>query len=361
MSKEARREKIQQLEERLGSRVICFLTSDRPKVDMQITRDCLKILQHHISAGEKHERLSLYIVSHGGDLDVPWDLVNFLRAHCKFLQAVIPYVCHSAATMIALGCQEIVAGPRAQLSPTDPTVHVRMGTDENAPEMRFGVEDINAFVGFIRETLAHEFSTYGHEALNKLIDRVQPELLGSIKRTDLRIRLLIDKMLTLAGRKLDRVARKRVTSLLTVAYYSHGHFISRDEIRKDLKLPVVDAEEFKADTLIWELYEEYAKEFESRRPFDIQALAHNASANPLNVELKGKYIESMARTDLYVQTISVARGGAPSFNFTVPQVQGVPPQILQQVIQHFMGELNTQLQPFLVAKKLVSFGEWKTE
>lgn len=361
MSKQTRMDKIQQLQDRLGSKVICFLTSDRPKVDMQISRDCLKIMQQHLSAGEKHEKLSLFIVSHGGDLDVPWDLVNFLRSYCKTLQAVIPYVCHSAATMIALGCHELVLGPRAQLSPTDPTVHVRMGTDENAPEMRFGVEDINAFVTFVRETLAHEFSTYGHEALNKLIDRVQPELLGSIKRTDLRIRLLIEKMLALTGKKLDRVARKRITNLLTVAYYSHGHFISRDEVRKDLKLPVVDAEKVKADTLIWDLYEEYAAEFESRRPFDIQALAHRAAANPFIVEVKGKFIESTARTDLYVQTMSIAKAGAPSFNFTVPQVQGVPQQALQQVIQHFMGELNNQLQPFLMAKKLSSFGEWKTE
>lgn len=361
MTKETRRLKIAKLEEKLGSKVICFLTSDRPGVDTHIGRDCPKIVQQHLSATEHHGKLSLYIVSHGGDLDVPWDLITLLRAHCKKLQAVIPYVCHSAATMIALGCDELVVGPRGQLSPTDPTLQVRTGADENAPIMQFGVEDINAFLKFVRTELGRGYSRHGHEAISKLIDRVQPELLGSINRTYFRIRLLIEKMLRLTGRRYGSAAMKRITDQLTVAYYSHQHFISREEIMNDLKLPVVRAENLGVHGLIWELYEEYQSEFQSRTPFDLQAEAHKSTANPLTVEIKGRFVESVERSDTYVQTMLIAKTGLPTFNFTIPQIQGVPPQALQQVIQHFMGELNNQLQPFMVAKKLSSFGEWRSE
>jgi hypothetical protein len=72
-------------------------------------------------------------------------------------------------------------------------------------------------------------------------------------------------------------------------------------------------------------------------------------------------VESTKRTDIYVQTVILQGTGLPNFNFTIPQVAGVPQQALQQFIQHFLTELNNQLRPFLVAKKLATFGEWRTE
>ena len=183
-----------------------------------ITRDCIKIIERHLDVGEHHDVLSLFLVSHGGDLDAPWTLVNLLRSHCEKLQVIMPYICHSAATMIALGCDQLIAGPRAQLSPTDPTLQLKMGMDENAPVMQFGVEDVNAFVDFVRDTLGRQFPRYGHEALSKLIDRVPAEALGSIKRTYFRTRLIIEKMLRLTTKKYTEKEVERLVSLLTVAY-----------------------------------------------------------------------------------------------------------------------------------------------
>ncbi len=365
MGKDERKTKIGQLEKKLGTKIICFLTSDRPGVEPPtnlITRDCVKIIEQHLHVGEHHDVLSLFLVSHGGDIDVPWALVNLLRSHCKKLQVIMPYICHSAATMIALGCDQLIAGPRAQLSPTDPTLQVKTGTDENAPVMQFGVEDVNAFVEFVRDTLGPQFSRHGHEALVKLIDRVQPEALGSINRTFSRTRLIIEKMLRLTSKKYTKREINRLVSLLTVAYFSHSHLISRQEMTSDLKLPIVHAEKMKVDGLIWELYEEYAAQFQSRQTYEMQGELHRSTANPVTVQIKGKFVESAKRTDTYIQTVVLQGTGVPNFNFTIPQIPGLQDQaVLQQIVQHFLGELNTQLRPFLVAKKLASFGEWKSE
>src|SRR3990172_2505217 len=176
MPRDERQRMIGELEKALGSKVICFLTSDRFGVQMPISRDCVKVLQQHLGPREHYESVALYLVSHGGDLDVPWALVNFLRGHCNKLRTVLPYICHSAATLIACGCDEIIAGSRAELSPTDPTLQVRTGPDESAPTMQFGVEDINAFVEFLRDKLGAGFTRHGHEALTKLMDTVPPHL-----------------------------------------------------------------------------------------------------------------------------------------------------------------------------------------
>jgi len=365
MGKAERHLKIEQVEKALNAKVICFITSDRTGLEppgCAMTRDCIKIIEQHLDISDHYDTLALYLVSHGGDIDVPWPMVNLLRCHCKKLQVVIPYICHSAATQIALGCDEMIVGPRAQLSPTDPTLAVRAGTDENAPVMKFGVEDINAFVRFVRTNLGRRFSSHGHEALGKLMDRIQPELLGSVNRTYFRSRLLIEKMRGLTSKKYDKKEMDSLVDYLTVAYFSHSHCISREEMKKDLHLPIVLAEELKIDKVIWELYEEYALEMDSRRPYDAQHELSQAATNPVILTMKGKFVESTKRTDIYTQTTILQGAGVPNFNFTLPDLQGqVPPQLVQPIINHFMQELNNQLKPFQVAKKVASFGEWKTE
>jgi hypothetical protein len=154
----------------------------------------------------------------------------------------------------------------------------------------------------------------------------------------------------------------KLIDYLTVAYFAHTHFISRREMIEELRLPVVLAETLHIDQLIWELYEDYAQEFQSREPYDAQfALNSAGTANPVVVSIKGKYIESSARTDTYVQTITLQGTGTPNFNFTVPQNIQVDPAILQQLWNHFSQELNNQLKPLQVAKKISSFGEWRSE
>jgi len=367
MSKVERHAKIEQIEKALNAKVICFVTSDRHGVEPQgnaISRDCVKIMEQHLSIGETNDTLALFLVSHGGDIDVPWPLVNLLRCHCKKLQLVIPYISHSAATQIALGCDEIIAGPRAQFSPTDPMLHVRAGTDENAPIMQFGVEDINAFIKFVKLHLGKQFSTHGHEALGKLIERVKPEALGSINRTYFRSRLLIEKMRGLTAKKYSKKEMDKLVDYLTVAYFSHSHFISRNEMINDLKLPIVRAETLGLDGVMWELYEEYATELQSRNPYDAQRELSQASTNPITISMKGKFVESKSRTDVYMYNIILQGTGTPNFQFNIPALPAgvqIPQAVLQQIIANFLQQLNAQLAPFQVAKKIASFGEWRTE
>lgn len=364
MSKEERTTKIQQLEEALSSRVICFLTSDRTNLEPPasvITRDCVKVIEKHLKISSRLKSLSLYLVSHGGDIDVPWALVNLLRSHCEELKIVVPYVCYSAATLIALGCDKIVAGPRAQFSPTDPTLQVRTSADERAPIMQFGVEDIKAFVEFAKTTLGKQFTTRGHEALAKLIDRVQPEILGSVNRTYSRSRLLIRKMLGLTAKKYAKRDLEQITDLLTVGYFAHAHPISRQEMISDLKLPVVNAEDLNVDSLIWELYEEYATEFKSREPFDIQREARACSQNPIQVQVKSKFVEDSTLSDFYVQTYVIQSTSPLNLNFSLPQIPGIASQLVEQIAQNLVAQLNAQLQGLATARKVASFGEWRVE
>jgi hypothetical protein len=193
---------------------------------------------------------------------------------------------------------------------------------------------------------------------------VKPEALGSINRTYFRSRLLIEKMCALTPKKHSKEEMDKLVDYLTVAYYSHSHFISRNEMINDLKLPIIRAEKLGLDGIIWELYEEYATEMQSRNPYDAQRELSQASTNPTTVSMKGKFVESKNRTDVYVYNNILQGAGTPNFNFSLPTLPAgvtIPPAVLQQIIAYFLQQLNSQLAPFQIAKKIASFGEWRIE
>jgi hypothetical protein len=217
-------------------------------------------------------------------------------------------------------------------------------------------------VDFVSATMgAKQFQKYGHEAMTKLMERIKPELLGSVNRTYRRSRLLIEKMRGLTKSKYSTQEMNALIDYLTVAYFSHNHSISRNELINDLKLKVVLAETLKIEELIWDLYEDYAVEFRSRDVFDIQREFYQATTNPVTIPLKCKYLESRGRTDAYTQTMVLQGAGVPNFNFNVPPNLQVPQQMLTQIFAIFLQQLNSQLKPFQAAKKVASYGEWKTE
>lgn len=68
--------------------------------------------------------LNLLIDSPGGDGTVAEKLINLCRAYCKFFRVIIPHRAKSAATIIALGADEILMGFGSELGPIDAQVFV---------------------------------------------------------------------------------------------------------------------------------------------------------------------------------------------------------------------------------------------
>ncbi len=73
MSREDRKKLIQQIEEKRGSKVIAYVTSDRPGLSVQIATDVISLIHEHILSFQEDEpaKLDLFIYSRGGQSDVP--------------------------------------------------------------------------------------------------------------------------------------------------------------------------------------------------------------------------------------------------------------------------------------------------
>lgn len=70
------------------------------------------------------EDLDLIIHSPGGSPEAAEQIVNYLRTQFGYIRAFVPLQAKSAATMIALGCDEIVLGLHSELGPIDPQILV---------------------------------------------------------------------------------------------------------------------------------------------------------------------------------------------------------------------------------------------
>jgi hypothetical protein len=68
--------------------------------------------------------LNLVLHSPGGDGTCVEKLVSLCRNQCKTFRVIIPNMAKSAATMIALGADEIIMGPCSELGPIDAQVPV---------------------------------------------------------------------------------------------------------------------------------------------------------------------------------------------------------------------------------------------
>src|SRR5439155_19831876 len=115
---------IRKIEQIRGSTVICFLTGLRQNVPSAIADDSVRVFFDHVLLFPSRpvSKLDLFLCINGGSGTVPWRLVSLFREFAKSFNALIPYRAYSAASLLAMGADEIVMHPFAELGPIDPTV-----------------------------------------------------------------------------------------------------------------------------------------------------------------------------------------------------------------------------------------------
>jgi membrane-bound ClpP family serine protease len=141
---------IKKIEELRKSKVVCFLTSVRPNLNAQISEDVVRIFFDHMLLLPERPvpKIDVFLSSNGGASTVPWRLVVLLREFAKEIGVLIPYRCYSAATLLALGANEIVMHPFAEMGPIDPTVSNAFNpvNPQTNQVLGISVEDVKAYI-----------------------------------------------------------------------------------------------------------------------------------------------------------------------------------------------------------------------
>jgi len=314
MAKAARLRLISQIERARKSSVVSYMTSTRAGLEVQMAMDAVRRVYEHIllfGTEKKLPRVDLFLHSNGGDGVVPWRLVTLIREHAEEFCVLVPHRAFSAATLTALGADEIVMHPMAMLGPTDPTVTTPFNpSDPSNPKRRLGisVEDVTAYIALIKEDAGIQHEDQLVEVFRKLAEEVHPLALGNVKRSLSQSRMMAKKLLALhMDLNTEEHRIDEIVDSFTSRLFYHGHPINRLEARDQLGLATVRFPAKVVEKAMWRLYLEYEKEIKIEDPFSpasefIAAFPDLQLGQPNTTPArtaKLAFVESTNRTDVY--------------------------------------------------------------
>ena len=106
--------------------VSAYLGAQNPQInpeDMSITLGDVQGFME-VVAGTDGDQLDLILHSPGGYAEAAESIMNYLRTRFSHIRVIVPHAAMSAATMMALGADEIVMGKHSQLGPIDPQITI---------------------------------------------------------------------------------------------------------------------------------------------------------------------------------------------------------------------------------------------
>ncbi len=324
---------IKQLEQLRNSKVLTYLTSDRQgPVNARVAMDIIPIFSQQLRKIGKVPKIDLFLYSTGGDTMVPWRLVSMFREYADNFSVLVPYKAHSAATMIALGADEIIMTDLAELSPIDPsTANVFNPADPANPQGRIpiSVEDVMAYFDLAKNKFGIKEDTELAKIFNKFVEsnpQIHPLALGNVNRIHNLIRMLAKSLLKSHNKKMSDSEIAAIVDYFTEKLYSHQYFIGRREAKDDLGLKTVTSADAKLAQIMTELYEEYKKEMNLGGLWNAEAeLGANRAINTKNYKLA--YIESASQSNYFELVLEYRKGQVnmvqqtPQGPITIPQEQ----------------------------------------
>lgn len=363
MSRGNRKKLIQKIEKKRGSKVIVYITSDRPGLSAPIAGDVVSLIHEHILALKEEEqaKLDFFIYSRGGQSDVPWAIVSMFREYCQegSFSVLIPYRAHSAATVIALGADEIVMTKKSELGPIDITISggPYNPREENSHQpLPISVEDVTGYFSLL-EKIGCARPGEKMKGFELLVDYVHPLALGTVNRLLEETKLVALRLLSTRAKPFNEEENHEIVRRISSEVYSHNHVISRHEAVKYIGLKQVKmAEEVGIANELWALYEEYQALFHLDEPFKPEEylVANNIEENTWT-DLNLACIESLKRFNICKQSMRVRklRQVPPQINLNLTNlnlpaisIPSLPPNVnkqqIDQLIQQVVGAIMQQ-------------------
>ncbi len=264
--------KLEQVRERP---LLVYITSARPGCQSQISGDSVAELLLQLDAlPADTKEVDFLIVSNGGDPTVAWRMVSLIRERVKKLSVMVPQAAYSAATLIALGADEIVMHPHGNLGPTDPqiTTSPRPNKDGSGASVAFGSEDLVAFHRFAREQIGLTDQAQTLAVFEKFCAEVGAVAVGVAARSSQLSVSMGEKLLQLHMGDDQKEKARSISNSLNRDYFHHGCPVSRSEA-KVIGLPIAPDNK-QVESIMWKIWLDVSEELRLREPFNIFNILH---------------------------------------------------------------------------------------
>ncbi len=211
------------LEKRLGLTVIAYWDAPNGSVCQDDVLTFYALLRHL----GKQKRLALFIKSDGGTGMASLRIVHLLRQYCENVTVMVPLNCVSAATMIALGADEIRMGPLAYLSAVDTSLtHDLSPVDNNNNRVSVSLDELTRILNLWRK----ESKGGGANPYNAIFTHIHPLVIGAVDRSSsLSIRLCRE---ILSYHMKDQKKADKISRALNSDYPWHSYPITIKEAQR---------------------------------------------------------------------------------------------------------------------------------
>jgi len=222
------------------------------------------------------EQINLVVHSPGGDGTITEKIIDICRSHLagtnRKLRVIVPNVAKSAATILALGTDEIMMGYTSELGPIDPQVPIVVsGITQWVSAFAF-VEARDKLMGKIAEATKKKEPTVGLltqlAGLNIPFTDEMENQIGFAKKTAVALLnkhmlVPVHKALTKRRKAAELIAKKLLSKEL---FPVHGHYIN-GQAAKDMGLQV---ELLDKDDPLWKLIWDYYMRCEVQMNIQLQ-------------------------------------------------------------------------------------------
>jgi hypothetical protein len=223
--------------------VFLFLANSMNLGHVVILRDILR--------NKSFDELDVIINSAGGDIHACFQIVQLLRMHSKKLNACVPFVAKSAATLLCVGADEIVLDELAQLGPLDTQIfeEKKGGKREYNSALnpfktleqlqKFSIETLDIAVKMVIARSGMDLDDCIKHAINfvgvttgPLFSRLDPQKLGEYTRALSVGTEYGNRLLRRYKKDWNEEKRSQVVERLVHGYPSHDYIIDYVELQE---------------------------------------------------------------------------------------------------------------------------------
>lgn len=243
-----------ELEKELGCPVLFLVQGEGGPYSM-LDNEVRLLLIHAVQHMAAEEPIALVLDSLGGYAEPAYQIATLLRNHCGKFVVVVPRIAKSAATLLALGADEILMGRHAELGPLDAQkFDVERERTRSALDEVQSLERLHAFaLDAIDSSMLLLISRTGKKLdflLPLTLDFVAIMLKPLFEQVDVvhytqearALKIAEEYAIRLLSR--GRYSREQATIIarhLVEKYPNHGFVIDAIEARDDIGLPVAES------------------------------------------------------------------------------------------------------------------------
>ena len=269
------------IEKMRDSTVLAYILHD----NAMIADDALPQLYDKLQSIGKRERIDLLLNARNGIIEVSWRVLNLLREYCDHLGVIVGSRVQGAASLLALGADEVVMGPLSELGGLEPVRrHPLLPRDETGQPIPLTMSEVKGLMNFMaddgrpRTDDGSEGSRQEAEGSNNnselqypksemvttLFQHVHPLVIAHLWQADALSRDVTRKALRLHLHPEDSEKVQRIVDLFNGGFHSPIYTPNRAELM-DAGLPITEPDKELWGT-IWGLTQLYQATIYNDRP-----------------------------------------------------------------------------------------------